>query len=108
MPRQSLTGSGDVFLQTERPTARLQLVSTSPAWTAFHIGQASPDTAAEGAIPKWLDIFPASGYLPPQVCHPNLTKRMHWSCVDADSIPAVCSSVSDFVLGRPYVVVPVP
>lgn len=58
------------WLQTEEPTGRVELESASSGWTAFHIGQASPDMTAEGAIPKWLDIHPASGYLPPHVCHP--------------------------------------
>ncbi|CAL8463974.1 g3509 [Coccomyxa elongata] len=52
--------------QTEQPSGRVQLSSTSTGWTAFHIGQASPDSAAEGALPKWLDVHPVSGFLPPQ------------------------------------------
>ncbi|BDA49078.1 probable type I inositol polyphosphate 5-phosphatase 12 [Coccomyxa sp. Obi] len=52
--------------QTEQPSGRVQLTSTSTAWTAFHIGQASPDSAAEGALPKWLDVHPISGFLPPE------------------------------------------
>lgn len=60
------------WLQTEEPTGRVELESASSGWTAFHIGQASPDMTAEGAIPKWLDIHPASGYLPPHVCRPRL------------------------------------
>lgn len=56
-----------LVLQTEQPSGRVQLSSTSTGWTAFHIGQASPDSAAEGALPKWLDVHPVSGFLPPQV-----------------------------------------
>ena len=44
------------------------MVNEGPDWAAFTV--AAPCTSAgsrEGALPDWLDVYPASGYLAPQV-----------------------------------------
>ncbi len=56
-------------LQIDSPTARLTVANEGPEWAAFAV--AAPCTsreAAEGALPQWLDVYPAGGYLAPKVC----------------------------------------